>query len=125
MTARGEKLTLTDSFNAEADLSASQYRFVKAGAAGGIVACNAQGERSRGVLADDPPADEAGLVVLNGIAVVEVGTTPITDGALVTTAADGRAEPAASGDWARGEALEAQATENALVAIRLLDHLVP
>ena len=122
--ARGEKFTLTDSFNAEADLSSSQYRFVKAGAAGGIVACNAQGERARGVLFDDPPQDEAGGVMLNGIAVVEAASA-ISDGDLVTTSATGTAETAATGDWARGEALEAAAAAGDLVAIRLLDHLVP
>lgn len=66
------------SFEAGADLSSHQFRFVKTDATGKIVACSVKGERVTGVLQNKPKSGETAQVVL------APGGSPVISGAAYT-----------------------------------------
>lgn len=97
-------------FLASEDLLA--FRYVKLGTAAETVdQCDAQGERAFGVAVHDVDVSEADGVSVwllsdGGILLIEANVA-ITANDEVTASANGRCEPAASGDVILGRALEA------------------
>lgn len=87
-----------------------QYQFVKMGAAANTVdLCDTQGEAALGVAVEAAGVNEAVSVWLlneGGIVPVQAGAA-IAVGGLITTAADGDADPALTADIILGIALEA------------------
>lgn len=112
-------------FEAENDLSTKQYTIVELGAADNQVdTCDAQGEKSVGVLQNDPGAGEAALVRFLGTTKVKAGAA-ITKGAFITTGAAGKAEAALTGDYIIGRALEAAAADGDIIEMQLMITGVP
>lgn len=108
-------------YEAGGDISASQYRFVKAGAtAGQVVACDTAGERTIGVLQNDPDAaDKAATVGVGGISKVEAGAAVAAD-ASVSVDAQGRAVTSVTaGHVIVGYARTAAAAAGELIAVEL------
>lgn len=82
---------------ASADLSASQYCFVKLDSNGKLALCGS-GDLAFGVLQDKPDAaNRAGRVCIDGVTKVVVGGS-ITLGTTVVSDASGRAVASGSGD---------------------------
>lgn len=91
------------SYEAGADLTESQFRFVKWD--GDSVVRAEAGEAAAGVLLNDPNEDGAARVGYFGVLKVEAGDT-VTAGAEVTSDADGKAVAATTGDIVLGIARE-------------------
>jgi hypothetical protein len=72
------------------DLSGSQYRFVKLAANKTVVVCTALTDKPIGVLQNKPTSGQAAEVVMSGATKLVAGAD-LALGALVGTAADGRA----------------------------------
>lgn len=109
------------------DLSAAQYRFVKAGAtAPQVIQCTVDGEKVLGVLHNKPSAaDRAAEIVFLGVTKVEAGEA-ISFGDAVKTDSAGRAAVveltatgADVGDIAVGTALEAATAAGDVITILL------
>lgn len=85
------------------DLSTKQYYVVKlvSGTTANLVdVCSAQGERSFGVLQNDPEQNEAANVAVLGFCkAITHDTSNIWAGKLLTTDANGKLEGASSGDY--------------------------
>lgn len=106
----------TVSLVAGADLSAKQYTFVKTNTSGKVVS-SGDGERGVGVVQDKPTADKATMIATSGISKVLCGGN-ITNGAAVTSDANGRAVAATTGKQIMGFALEAGAN-NRIISVLL------
>jgi hypothetical protein len=98
-----DKVTLRWTFKAGADLSAKQYTVVKITSSDTIVAA-ASGDVGV-VLIDNPKENLHGTVALGGVAKVKVGTE-VKEGEFVAPKNDGTIQPAASGQFILGQALE-------------------
>ena len=89
--AIAEKTVLTESFTAGADLSNSQYRFVKLNGNMQMVRCSAPTDIPVGVLQDRPKMGEAGRVMIIGRSKVS-SNEALTAGWLIGTTNNGQAE---------------------------------
>ena len=92
----------TGFLQANADLTASQYRAVKITGDYQIGLCNAAGEPAYGILQDKPDVNQVANVRSLGISRAIAGAGGLTAGQKWQTAADGSLIPAASGDAAGG-----------------------
>ena len=102
---------ILDSINvpANSDLNSHQFKFMKY-TSGKLTVCTAAGERTVGLLSNDPNTDEGSLVVKGGIAKCLLGGS-VTQGDLMTTDADGKGITVADrGDYIACEALETGVT---------------
>jgi len=75
---------------AGADLSSSQYKFVKLNTSGQIVAIAADTDSPVGILQNAPTSGQPAEVMCNGISKVQ-GDADLSKGAFVGTSADGQA----------------------------------
>lgn len=109
----GKTITLT----ANADLSSSQYCFMKVNSSGKILVPAAGGD-AVGVLQDKPAAaDRAGCVMVGtGVTRVLAGGSASVGG-LVASDSSGRAVAAVSGDFILGTFLEAPTGSGQVVSI--------
>lgn len=89
---------------AGADLSAKQYYFVEQASTGKVTVCNALGEKSLGVLQNNPTNLHAANVAVNGVTKVIAGGT-LVPGDLVNVTAAGKAIAASSTYFIMGEVL--------------------
>jgi len=103
---------------AAADLSSSQFKFVKL-AADNKVALAGAGELALGALQNKPIAGEAANVMVNGTSKVVAGDT-IVEGAIVAADAAGDAVTAAAGAWGLGLALNG-AADGDIVEVQLVN----
>ena len=81
---------------AGADLSSSQYKFVKLDTSGDVVACAAVTDIPYGVLQNDPASGETAEVMVIGISKVQ-GDADLTKGDQIGTSSDGQAAAYANG----------------------------
>lgn len=95
----------TISLDAGADLSSSQYRFVKVGTVDGTVVVCGDGENGIGVLINDPIAGQAAAIATSGAVKVQAGGN-VTRGGRGASSATGLAVTATSGDYVLGTFLE-------------------
>ena len=79
-----------ESFNANADLSAAQYKFVELAAAG-VTVCNAATDKPIGVLQNKPTSGQVAVVVVTGKTKVQADAA-LTVGTEIGTSADGQAD---------------------------------
>lgn len=101
-----EEIIQSITLEADADLSASQYRFVDITGVHNCGAVAASGQRSIGVLQNKPDAaNKAATVAVHGVSKVECGGS-VTAGDEVTTDASGKAVTAAGGNHVLGVALD-------------------
>jgi hypothetical protein len=114
-----EQKLKTLSMQAGADLSAKQYTFVKLNSSGKVVTCG-DDERGIGVLQDKPASDKGASVATTGITKMTCAAA-ITNGAAVTSDANGKAVAATTGKHIMGFAMETGAN-NRIIAI-LLDRV--
>ena len=112
-----ENPVLTKSYNAGADLSASQYRAVKF-SSGSAVLCSAITDRPIGVLQNDPSVNQTAVVHEEGIT-KWVAAAAIAQGAAVGTSTDGRCQTAVSTQPVAGIAREAAAAAGDIIAVLL------
>ena len=103
-----------ETYIAGADLTGSQYLFVKTSGAN-VVVCG-DGEEAVGVLWNDPASGRAATVIRDGDPHVYAGAA-IAAGANVASDAAGKAVTAASGDVVLGKARAAAAAADDLVQI--------
>ena len=102
---------------AGANLSAAVGKAVKI-SSGEVVVCDSQGERAFGILVSGVADTEMASVAVFGRVQAKAGAA-ISQGALVTTAADGDLETATSGDYPIGIALEDAAGDGSFFYILL------
>lgn len=99
----------SETFKAEADLSAKQYFGVKFGsAAPGIVLASSAGERIVGILQEGTANGDYGAVAMMGFTKAKIGGN-VTWGAPLQVDADGMLIAAATGDFVVGYAFGAGA----------------
>lgn len=77
---------------AGADLSSSQYKFVKLNASGEVIACAAATDKPYGVLQNTPISGATADVLIVGITKVQADAALATPGTLIGTSADGQAD---------------------------------
>lgn len=109
---------------AGADLSGSQFLFVKESAAKTVNVCSAITDEALGVLQNKPTQGQAASVAIDGTAKVKAGGV-IAFGAKVAPMASGKAQVAASTQFPRGIALEAAAADGDLIEIALIPSGAP
>lgn len=115
-----EKILLSNSEPAGADLDAVQYRFVKDDGSGKLVQCDTLGEFSKGVLQNDPKTDEQGEYAQAGYSrVVAAGALAVDT--KVTTDAQGRAVAAAATHTLLGVVVTATSNAGDIATIKLTD----
>jgi hypothetical protein len=96
---------------ASADLSASQFCFMKLSTGKLAVATSKTADIIVGVLQDKPAAaDRVGTVTTFGITKIKIGTGPLTAGAVVSTDGAGKAIAVSTNDLAQGVLLTGGAT---------------
>lgn len=105
-------------FEAESDLSALQYTFVKAGtAANQVEACGAN-ERAIGVLMNAPEAGEAAEVAMPGGGALLKCNEAAARGQMLTSTAAGAGELVdAAGEWVGALAEEVAAAQNDVIGV--------
>lgn len=102
---------------AGADLSSSQYRFVKLNSnAKEVVVCG-DGEDAFGILQDAPVQGEAACIGIGGVSKVYAGAS-FNAGAVLSSGASGVANTSANGDYMLGKALSGGA--NGAIATMLI-----
>lgn len=94
---------------AGADLSSSQFTFVKMNTTNRTVVAAGNGEAAFGVLQNDPASGEAAAVCVHGRTLIEVGET-LTAGDSVGIDANGKAVTATSSDVIVGICIDGAAT---------------
>lgn len=99
----------SQTFTAGADLSSSQYLFVKGDSTANQVVLCGDGEAAIGVLLNDPTSGQAAAVATSGKVRVIAGGN-ITVGARVASDSAGKAVAAATGDYVLGVAITAGAS---------------
>lgn len=106
------------SLEANGDQSGNQYKFVKLGASG--VALNTtSGGQCTGVLQNKPTSGQIGEVAVGGVAMVMAGAA-VARGADVMSDTAGLAITATgTGAYIQGEAMEAAAAANDVIAVLL------
>lgn len=85
------KLVYTESFEAGADLSAQQFRFVKLSADRTVIAIAAITDKPAGVLQNKPASGETAIVLVVGRSLVD-SDSALAAGDLIGVAADGQAD---------------------------------
>lgn len=107
---------------AGADLSASQYLFVKLDANGNVIVCAAAGEDAFGVLQNKPTAGQAAVVRVQGVSKV-VASAALNPNIRIATDATGKAKQAAAlvqasgnGSYAMGKLLRAASGAGSIVS---------
>ena len=113
-----EQNLITITRQADADLSAAQYRFVKQTATGTVELCDSAGEIALGVLQNDPEATQAATVAVGGVVRVAAGAA-VTIGAEVMTDATARAITATATNVALGEALSGAGAAGNIISVLL------
>jgi hypothetical protein len=110
-------------FTASADLSSSQYYFVKMSAEGTVTVCAAVTDKPIGVLQNKPASGEQAIVRVFGVSKVSADAT-LAAGDVVGTSADGQCQPVVAGTettvYNCGQALTAGAAgtlQSALITI--------
>jgi hypothetical protein len=89
---------------AGADLSSSQYLFVKTNTTAKTVVLCGDGEDAFGVLQDTPTSGQACCIAIGGVSKVKLGGT-VAAGAVVSSGASGVGNVSANGDYMLGIAL--------------------
>lgn len=107
---------------AGADLSGSQYLFVKLDAAGNVIVCAAAGEDALGVLQNKPTLGKAAVVRVQGTSKV-VASAALNANQRIATDATGKAKAAAllvqasgAGSYAMGKLLLAAVGAGSIVS---------
>lgn len=100
---------IRESMVAGADLSSSQYLFVKMNTTDRTVVACENGEAAFGVLQNDPASGGAATVCVHGRTLIEVGET-LTAGDSVGVDANGKAVTATSSDIVVGICVDGAAT---------------
>jgi hypothetical protein len=77
---------------AGADLSSSQYKFVKLDSNGKVVVCSGATDKPYGVLVNNPKSGATASVVIVGVTKVQADAALATPGTLIGTSADGQAD---------------------------------
>lgn len=104
---------------ANADLSASQYRFMKVNSSGNLIAATANGAAD-GVLQNKPSAaGMAGSLAIAGVSQVEAGSA-ITAGDHVAVATGGKAATAATGATVVGRAMQSASGDGSIIAVLIV-----
>jgi len=111
-----EKPVLNISENAGADLSSSQYLFLKYSSGNVVVA--GDGENGPGVLQNKPVLNDVASIMAIGITRV-IASGVLAAGAEVASDAAGKAKAPATGDVVRGQLLQAAAADGDVVAMLL------
>lgn len=89
---------------AGADLSSSQYLFVKTNTTAKTVVLCGDGEDAFGILQDTPTVGQACSVAIGGVSKLKLGGT-VAAGAAVSSGASGVGNVSANGDYMLGMAL--------------------
>lgn len=84
------------SLTAGADLSSSQYRFVKLDGSGNAVVCSGATDIPVGVLQNKPTSGQSAEIVVVGVSKVNADAA-LSIGALIGTSADGQADAKVAG----------------------------
>ena len=118
---------ITWSFVAAADLSSSQYKFVKLDSNGKIADIAAATDVPIGVLQDKPTAGQTGTVVMFGITKVQADAS-ITAAQAIGTSADGQADVKIAGtditEYAVGQVLLAAGAAGRIATV-VIDCIAP
>lgn len=112
----------SDSFKAENDLSAGQYKCVELSAEDQVDICDGATDFVLGVLQNKPLAGEAAEVRIHGITkAVSDGTTPIAVGDILGVDTSGRVVKltAAAGAKSLGRALQASSAAGTIISVLL------
>lgn len=89
---------------AAADLSTKQYHFVELTASDTVNACNGTTDKAIGILQNKPTAaGQPAVVAIAGVSKLVAGGALATAGSYLATKADGRAQAAASTQYARAQ----------------------
>lgn len=104
---------------AAADLAASQYRFIKSNGAGKVTPATVAGEAVLGVLQNDPIADEAATIAIDGSITKIVAGGVVGVDAQITTDNQGRAVAAATGNLIHGIAQNAAGGAGEIISVLL------
>lgn len=111
------------SMTAGADLSGSQYLFVKAGANKTVTVCSAITDVALGVLQNDPVSGLQAAVAVEGTAKV-LSAAAVAVGARVAPSAAGKAQTCVSTQYPRGIALTACSNADEMIEIALISETV-
>jgi hypothetical protein len=105
------------SFNAENDLSSSQYRCCELSAADQIDICDSANEFVLGILQNTPEANETATVRVLGVSKASADAA-ISRQAMVGTSADGQVTAVSTaGNWSIGIALEAATAAANIISV--------
>ncbi len=105
---------------AGADLSADQFKFVKADSTADQVVLAGNGEAALGVLQNDPDAvGKAAEITALGVSKIFSGAA-VTFGAVIASDATGRAAAATIGEFGQGIALEAASGAGELISALII-----
>ena len=115
-----EKILLSNSEPAAADLNASQYLFVKDNGSDKLIVCTSLGEFSKGVLQNDPNTDEQGEYAQEGYTRVRAAGALAVD-TVITTDANGRAVAAAVTHIVAGVVVVAAGAVDEIATIKIMD----
>lgn len=99
-----EEALQTVTMIAGADLSSSQYLFVKTNSTAKTVVLCGDGEDAFGILQDDPVSGQACTVAIGGVSKLKLGGS-VTAGGPVSSGASGVGNASANGDYMLGYAL--------------------
>ena len=118
MAVEAQGAYIVESWPAGADLSDKQFRYVKLSSST-VVACSAATDIPVGVLQNKPVSGRAAEVCMFGPTKVK-SSGAITEGALIGTSADGRADAKVAGtdttEYICGRALEAASGADEIIA---------
>ena len=104
---------------ASGDLSTHQFKFMVVNSSGQIALNTTAGGVVDGVLQDKPTAaGHAATVAFSGVSKV-VASAAITQGALISSTATGKAVTATTGEAVKGRALESAGADGDLIAVLL------
>jgi len=101
---------------AAADLSSNQYYCVELSSTGWVL--TGDGEAVDGVLQDKPESGQSAEVMIDGVSKC-VSAAAIAKGANVSSAASGKVETSATGNYILGRALEASGGDGEVIAVAL------
>lgn len=107
------------SFEAGADLSAGQYKFVEITTAGTVTICNAITDNPIGVLQNKPTSGRTAEVRVLGVTKCQADGV-VDEGDLIGTSADGQALVPAAGNFRVGRALSPAAAAAEIFTLLLI-----
>jgi hypothetical protein len=111
-------IAFSDTFSAGADLSSSQYLFVELSSANTVTVANSAGEKTVGVLLNDPTSGQAANVAILGRVKV-IASAAISVNAYVSTTNAGKAVTASTGHYAIGRAVTASTADGEYLEVLL------